>query len=184
MLIERVGAIDDPIWLTTPEMPSRRSLGLLITGVSALVMVVVPLVCFFTRGLDWEAALFAAALVLPLLVLVQRRWVGPALLSLGLVLGLLVLVEGVNAGSYHTLRLDRPPLRLEWCGRTYSNPTPASANSPLAHDLRASVRVEALMTPSGTAIYAKSPCSAKVGQTLLFSPSSGGVLVYSLEGGP
>ena len=150
MAAKRVGAIDDPIWLTPPEELSRRALSRVVIWESVMTLILVPLVWYFVRGLDWEAAVYAAPIVLALLVLFQRRWLVPVLLSLALAPGLLVMVEAANVVGHHTLRLNGPPPALAWCGRTYSNPTLASAASPLANEVLTSHRVKALTTPSGT----------------------------------
>jgi hypothetical protein len=100
----------DPSAELAPFRTWRTLAGL---GVTAMTLGV----SFVARGICWEAIAFAT----PLLILVAaigrfRDIVLTAAVVLFLIVGLLV-VEGVNLYSYHSVLLSTTPRMIRWCGQ-------------------------------------------------------------------
>jgi hypothetical protein len=169
-----VGWTDDSLWSiwTTSLGPTR-------VAASVLVIVTVPLLALFGRGFDWEAVLYATPVVVLVLALAQRRWLVPVVTSVVLCSGLFVAVEAWNVLDYQTWGLDGPPaLQVSWCGQDFFLESTATAGQGLLPRDHVS---EVLVTPSGTAIYARGGCPpTRTGSAnFVYAYTTSGVLTYS-----
>jgi hypothetical protein len=182
---ERVGGVDDPVWLTaeptTPPAPRHR-----LRNVLALLAVFgLPAIAVVIRGFDWVAMVAGIAGAVLALVLLYRKLVGPLLVGVVLLVAAFAVLELDNGITFHTLALNEPPSgRIHWCGRDYDGGSPTS-EAPQVTRQEGSLHL-VTVAPSGTAVYAVGNCEPgrQFPMELYAKIGSGRWVFYGLSGGP
>ncbi|HVX23091.1 MAG TPA: hypothetical protein VHB02_17235 [Acidimicrobiales bacterium] len=183
---QRVGGIDDPVWLAPPDpaVPARRGPWRNVGAVTAVVGL--PAIAVLSHGFDWVSMAAGVGAATVVLAILYRRPAGAALAGLVLLAAAFAGLELDNGLTYHTLSLDGPPAHaIHWCGRDYDD-NPPSDRPPSPPDSPAAGPPQLVtITPSGAAVYSDVACRNGLLPGVLYAQAGPGRWVYySLSGGP